>query len=170
MSKIDNLIKNKCPNGVPYIPLKDLVNISTGKLNANAMVENGEYAFFTCDANPFKIDTYAFDGEAILISGNGSQVGHLNYYVGKFDAYQRTYVLMNFNEKVVAKYIYHFLGAFLKKHIDANSKKGSVPYITLPMLQNFSVAVPPIEVQQEIVLILEKMNTELITYLNQEQE
>ena len=64
---------------------------TNGKLNANAMVENGEYVFFTCDATPFRIDTYAFDAEAILISGNGSQVGHINYYCGKFNAYQRIY-------------------------------------------------------------------------------
>lgn len=156
MSKVNNLIKELCPNGVEYITLNNIVSISTGKLNANAMVEDGEYAFFTCDANPFRIDTYAFDGEAILISGNGSQVGHLNYYVGKFNAYQRTYVLMNFVKNIIPKYLYHYLNAYLKKHIDLNSKKGSVPYITLPMLQGFKIAVPPIEVQEEIVRILDK--------------
>ena len=102
MSKIEQLIKEKCPNGVNYYNLNELVSISTGKLNANAMVEDGKYMFFTCDSKPFRIDKYAFDGEAILISGNGSQVGHLNYYCGKFNAYQRTYVLMNF-KKIIGK-------------------------------------------------------------------
>ena len=158
MSRIDELIKEKCPNGVKYVKLKNIVSIYTGKLNANSRVKNGKYLFFTCDAVPFKIDTYAFDGEAILISGNGSQVGHLNYYIGKFNAYQRTYVLMNFEETINGKFLFHYLKAFLKKHIDDNSKKGSVPYITLPMLTEFKIPVPPIEVQEEIVRILDKFS------------
>ena len=168
MSKIEQLIKEKCPNGVNYYNLNELVSISTGKLNANAMVEDGKYMFFTCDSKPFRIDKYAFDGEAILISGNGSQVGHLNYYCGKFNAYQRTYVLMNF-KKIIGKYLYHFLDTYLKKHIKENSKKGSIPYITLPMLKNFKVAVPPIEVQEEIVKILDKFS-ELEKELEKELE
>ena len=79
MSKIDDLIKQYCPNGVEYKELGDIIKIQTGKLNANAMVKDGQYPFFTCDANPFRIDTYSFDTEAILVSGNGSQVGHINY-------------------------------------------------------------------------------------------
>ena len=104
MNKIDDLINKLCPNGVKYELLVNLCgNITTGKLNANAMVEDGEYPFFTCDAKPYRIDKYAFDEEAILISGNGSQVGHINYYKGKFNAYQRTYVLYNF-KKVEVKF------------------------------------------------------------------
>lgn len=156
MSKVNELVGKLCPNGVKYLSLDKIVSISTGKLNANAMVEDGKYAFFTCDAKPFRINEYAFDGEAILISGNGSQVGHLNYYVGKFNAYQRTYVLMNFIDSVIPKFLYHYLNAYLKKHIDENSKRGSVPYITLPMLQGFNVPIPPIEIQKEIVRILDK--------------
>lgn len=129
MSRINDLIKELCPNGVEYKTLDKLVSISTGKLNANAMEEDGQYAFFTCDAKPFRINTYAFDGEAILISGNGSQVGHLNYYVGKFNAYQRTYVLMDFIDDIVCKYLFHYLNAYLKKYIDLNSKR--VRYLIL---------------------------------------
>ena len=169
MSKIKDLIKRLCPNNIAYVSLDNIVSIETGKLNANAMVENGKYAFFTCDAKPFKIDTYAFDGEAILISGNGSQVGHLNYYIGKFNAYQRTYVLMNFNENIISKYLFHYLNAYLKKHIDENSKKGSIPYITMPMLQKFKVAIPSIEIQKEIVKVLDKFD-ELVSELQLELE
>ena len=57
---------------VEWKKLGEVCCIRTGKLNANAQVENGKYPFFTCDINPYKIDTYAFDGEAILISGNGN--------------------------------------------------------------------------------------------------
>ena len=155
MSKIEELIERLCPNGVEYKNLEYLCGtITTGKLNANAMVENGQYPFFTCDLKPFRINKYAFDEEAILISGNGSQVGHINYYNGKFNAYQRTYVIYNFKE-INVRFLLHFLTGYLKEYILKNCKKGSVPYITLPMLQKFSVPVPPLEVQCEIVHVLD---------------
>lgn len=148
------LISELSSKEVKQEKLKKIVgNISTGRLNANAQVENGKYLFFTCDVNPFKIDTYSFDTEAILISGNGSQVGHINYYNGKFDAYQRTYVLSEF-KNVEVQYILHYLKAYLRKYIFRNSRKGSVPYITMPMLENFEIPIPPLPIQQEIVKIL----------------
>ncbi|MDU1878087.1 MAG: restriction endonuclease subunit S [Finegoldia magna] len=154
MSRLEELIKELCPDGVEYKVLGELCNICTGKLNANAKDEDGIYPFFTCDANPYKINEYAFDTSAILISGNGSQVGHLNQYEGKFNAYQRTYVLDNF-KLVIKPFLFHFMDAYLKSYIMLNCKKGSVPYITLPMLQSFNVPVPPLEVQREIVRILD---------------
>ena len=70
--------------------LGDLVNIKTGKLDANAAVEGGQYPFFTCSRDIFAIDTHAFDCEAILLAGNNA-VGDFNvkHYNGKFNAYQR---------------------------------------------------------------------------------
>ena len=121
------------------------------------MVENGKYPFFTCDANPYKIDTYAFDTTAILISGNGSQIGHLNFYSGKFNAYQRTYVLYDFF-KVSPRYLFLYLKSYVREYILKYAKKGSVPYITLPMLQNFLVPVPPLEEQERIVAILDRFD------------
>ncbi|MBU1122450.1 MAG: restriction endonuclease subunit S [Candidatus Omnitrophica bacterium] len=164
MNKIKKLIAELCPNGVEFKTLKNVANsITTGKLNANAQVENGAYPFFTCDANPFKINTYAFDVEAIIVSGNGSQVGHINYYHGKFNAYQRTYVISGFNDSNV-KYLLHYLRGSLREYIFANSRKGSVPYITMPMLDNFIIPIPSLKVQKEIVKILDnftKLEAEL---------
>ncbi|MCO5210694.1 MAG: restriction endonuclease subunit S, partial [Caldilinea sp.] len=122
----DTLLGYAEDDDVQWAKLIDLTgSITTGKLNANAMVENGEYPFFTCDANPFRIDNYAFDTEAILVSGNGSQVGHINYYKGRFNAYQRTYVLSDF-ENIQVRYLLHYLQAFLRDYIIRISKKGSV--------------------------------------------
>jgi len=84
-------------NGCEYVRLGDICKITTGKLDANAQVENGQYPFFTCAERPFYIDNYAFDTEALLISGNGANLGYINYYKGKFNAYQRTYVLDHFS-------------------------------------------------------------------------
>ena len=143
---------------VEWKPLKKVCNfISTGKLNANAMDENGIYPFFTCNEKPYKINNYAFDMEAILISGNGSQVGHLNYFKGKFNAYQRTYVIGEFDNNTLVMYLYHYLNFKLRDYITINSKKGSVPYITLPMLEKFEIPIPPLPVQTEIVKILDAL-------------
>ena len=155
MSKLDDLINKLCPDGVEWKTLGEVCEtITTGRLNANEMIENGKYAFFTCDKEVFKIDTYAFDCEAILISGNGSQVGHINYYKGKFNAYQRTYVLTDI-KNITYGFLLHWLHGYLKPYILRNCKKGSVPYITLPMLQEFEIPVPPLEIQNEIVRILD---------------
>ena len=139
---------------VEWKKLGEVCCIRTGKLNANAQVENGKYPFFTCDAKPFRIDTFAFDTEAILISGNGSQVGHLNYYKGKFNAYQRTYVIDDFRD-VNVFYLFHYLKSTIRPYVMDKSKKGSVPYITLPMLECFIIPIPSLEEQTRIVGILD---------------
>ena len=152
----NELYRNK--EGIRLMSLGDSIcDITTGKLNANAMTENGQYPFFTCDANPYRIDTFAFDTDAIIISGNGSQVGHITHYKGKFNAYQRTYVLSNFRHADV-NYLFHYFNTFLRDHILKSAKKGSVPYITLPMLSGFVVPVPPLEEQRRIVSILDKFD------------
>ena len=74
--------------------LGSLVNLKTGKLNSNAATPNGDYPFFTCSQETFRIDHYAFDTEAILLSGNNAQgIYSVKHYNGKFNAYQRTYVI-----------------------------------------------------------------------------
>ena len=151
---------------VEWKKLGELCCIRTGKLNANAQVENGQYPFFTCDAKPFKIDKYAFDTEAIMISGNGSQVGHINYYKGKFNAYQRTYVIDGFNN-INVFYLLHYLKGTMRSYVMEKSKKGSVPYITLPMLVNFCLPIPSLEEQNRIVGILDTF-TDSIKNLKQQ--
>ncbi|HDI5856966.1 TPA: restriction endonuclease subunit S [Escherichia coli] len=177
MSELSYLEKLLDGAEVEWLPLSSLCNlITTGKLNANAMEDNGAYPFFTCNEEPYRINTYAFDLEAILISGNGSQVGHLNYYNGKFNAYQRTYILGGFNENVDIMYLYYYLMHTLKPYIHKNSRKGSVPYITMPMLENFKFPIPcpnnlekSLAIQSEIVRILDKftaLTAELTAELN----
>lgn len=145
---------------VEWKTLGELVTtIKTGKLNANAAVPNGKYPFFTCDAKPFKIDKFEFDTEAIIVSGNGSQVGHINYYNGKFNAYQRTYILSDCVEAISMKFLLSYLKGYLRPYIMQYAKKGSVPYITMPMLDNFGVPVPSLDEQARIVEILDRFDT-----------
>jgi len=79
--------------------LGDICKITTGKLDANAMTDDGEYPFFTCAREDYRTDTFAFEGDSLLISGNG-EIGNVKRYNGKFNAYQRTYVLQNFSENI----------------------------------------------------------------------
>lgn len=150
------------------VKLGDICTIKTGRLNANAAVENGEYAFFTCSRETFKTDRYSFDGEALLIAGNGD-VGFTKYYVGKFDAYQRTYVLMNFS--VDAKYIYFYLQKYLPARIEAEMMGSAVPYIKLGTLSDMEIQVPEsIEEQQKIANLLSSYDNLIELKRSQKQQ
>ena len=117
-----------------------MCRIRTGKLDANAMVEGGEYPFFTCAREHYSIDTYAFDTDALLISGNGANVGYIHHYTGKFNAYQRTYVLDEFSEDI--NYVHVFMDRFLSSRIDAEKKAGNTPYIVLSTLSEMEICLP----------------------------
>ena len=121
--------------------LKDKVNnITTGKLDANAMVPNGKYRFYTCGKEYFKIDKYAFDDEALIISGNGENVGYIHYYNGKFNAYQRTYVLTSFTLNVF--YLEHYLKARLSIRINKEKSVANTPYIKMDTISDMNVLYP----------------------------
>ena len=120
--------------------------VTTGKLDANAMVENGAYRFYTCAKNYYLIDSYAFDCEALLISGNGAHVGYVHYYNGKFNAYQRTYVLSGFKSAI--KYVQHYLEKNFRNRIQVEVRAGGTPYITRDTITESPIPLPPTEVEQ----------------------
>lgn len=113
------------------------------------MVENGEYRFYTCARDWYYIDNYAFDTEALLISGNGANVGYIHYYSGKFNAYQRTYVLSQFSESI--KYVQHYMGEKLSDRIRVEVNAGNTPYITRGTLTEMKLALPPTLAEQEAI-------------------
>lgn len=122
------------------VTLENICSITTGKLDANAMVQDGQYRFYTCAKNYFKIDKYAFDLEALLISGNGANVGYIHYYKGKFNAYQRTYVLYEFKKNI--SYVKYFLEQNLPRRIESEKQDGNTPYIKIGTLLKMEVFVP----------------------------
>lgn len=143
--------------------LGQICEITTGKLDANTMVENGKYRFYTCAKEFYKIDEYAFDTEALLISGNGANVGYIHYYNGKFNAYQRTYVLTNFKENIL--FIKFYLNQHLKRRILEGKNEGNTPYIVLGTLNDMILKLPFYEEQQKIAsffsLIDKKLELEM---------
>ena len=134
-------------------------SIRTGKLDANAMEENGQYRFYTCAKEYYKINSYAFDGEALLISGNGAYVGYVHYYNGKFNAYQRTYVLMDFTEDIM--YIKYYLDKYLKERIRKEKNEGNTPYIVLSTLTDMKIKVPSLEEQKKISEFLKVLDDDI---------
>ena len=141
-------------------PLGELCEIATGKLDANAMVENGQYRFYTCAKNYYFIDDYAFDTDALLISGNGANVGYIHHYKGKFNAYQRTYVLDKFPESIL--FIKHYLDRNLHKRIFVEKKEGNTPYIVKSTLADMNIMLPHKDEQDKITECLSSLD-ELIT-------
>ena len=128
--------------------LGNLCSITTGKLDANAMVENGAYRFYTCAKEYYKIDKYAFDTDALLVSGNGANVGYIHHYKGKFNAYQRTYVLDKFDENII--FVKYFLDAFLHIRIFKEAKEGNTPYIVMGTLTEMLIQLPTLAEQTKI--------------------
>lgn len=138
--------------------LMNLVSsITTGKLDANAMVPNGQYRFYTCAKEFFQIDKYAFDDEALLISGNGEYVGYIHYYKGKFNAYQRVYVITGF--KIDVKYLQNYLNRYLPIRINKEVSQNNIPYIRLSTLSKMDIKYPESKSEQSaIAAILSKVD------------
>ena len=130
--------------------------ITTGKLDANAMKEDGQYRFYTCAKDYYFIDNFAFDTEALLISGNGAHVGYIHYYKGKFNAYQRTYVLDNWKHNI--QYVKYFMEKYLKARIYGEKKEGNTPYIVLATLSEMPFQAPSLEEQTKIANFLSSID------------
>lgn len=144
------------PNNWVFVKMKHLVSIQTGKKDANFGALNGKYDFFTCALAPIKADSYSHEGESILLPGNGANVGVAIYYNGKFEAYQRTYILQKMNDYISIKYLYYHLMANWKSFNKEKQYGSAIPYIKMGNLTEYPVAVPPLKEQIEIVKKLEK--------------
>ena len=139
--------------------LGDLVNIKTGKLDANASAENGEYPFFTCSITPLKINSYSYDCECVLVAGNGDL--NVKYYNGKFDAYQRTYIIESKDKEYLnTKYLYYFMSKYIEI-LRNQSIGGVIKYIKLGNLTDARIPVPSLKEQLKVVEILDKAKKEL---------
>ena len=166
IEKYESLIKGiaqhcikESTSGNTYVKLGDICQITTGKLDANEQVDNGIYPFFTCAEQPFKIDSFAFDTEALLISGNGANLGYINYYNGKFNAYQRTYVLDIFSENI--QYIKWALKVLLPKRIAIEKSSSNTPYIVLSTLSDLRLPIPNKSNQCHIAKLMQSLERKL---------
>ena len=128
--------------------------IRTGKLNANASVTDGDYPFFTCSKNVSRIDSWKYDCECVLVAGNGDL--NVKYYKGKFDAYQRTYIVEPSKESLLnCRYLYYFMSLYLEQ-LRKMTLGGVIQYIKLSFLTEAIIPLPPLPEQERIVAILDE--------------
>lgn len=142
------------------IKLLDVCNIKTGKLDSNAAVEGGVYPFFTCAPNPLAIDSYMFDEDAILLAGNNAQGNfHIQRYSGKFNAYQRTYV-------ITAKYgwdidyIKYSIEISLN-HLKRISQGSQTKFLTMTMLDEFYIVNRSKDEQEKLIACLKSIDKKI---------
>ena len=148
------------------VKIGELTKIKTGKLDANAASEDGQYPFFTCSKEPLRISTYSYDCECVLVAGNGDL--NVKYYNGKFDAYQRTYIIEdNGSGKLYMPYLYYFMEGYIEE-LRKQAIGGVIKYIKLGNLTDALIELPSVDEQKSIVEILvkakgilEKRNDEL---------
>lgn len=135
-----------------YEKIGNLTNIRTGKLDANA-AEGGEYPFFSCSAEPLLINSYSYDCECVLVAGNGDF--NVKYYNGKFDAYQRTYIIESKSERLSVPFLYWFMMRYVDtlKHQSIGSV---IKYIKLGNLTDALIPCPPLDVQDQFVVFAEQ--------------
>ena len=136
---------------------KDLFFCTTGKLDSNAAVKGGRYPFFTCAKEIFYINDYAFDQEALLLAGNNAAGKYdVKYYNGKFNAYQRTYIL-----SLRKKGIYSIFKEQLEdklKYLQSQSKGSTTRYLTMGILKKLTFLVPDMEIQLKLDKEIQQIN------------
>ena len=151
------------PESWEVVRFEDVCTFTTGKLNSEKAVEHGQYPFFTCSQETFRIDSYSFDQEALLLSGNNARgIFSVKYYKGKFDAYQRTYVITIKNTKQLA-YQYFLYDLFLKLELLRKQSIGATTkYLTASIIRNLGLTLPSLSEQHTISSVLWSCDEKII--------
>lgn len=169
MSRLEELIHNLCPNGVEYAELQKIAYIGTGSSNRVDAQEGGKYPFFVRSKQVMRSNRFSFDEEAIIIPGEGG-IGDIFHYVnGKYDLHQRAYRISFKDKTVNTKFAYYYLRSNFKKFITMQAVTATVKSIRRPMIASFLFPLPPLPVQEEIVLILDAFS-DVVTELEAEQQ
>lgn len=151
------------------IRLTQTCNITTGKLDANAAEDNGLYPYFTCAPEPLKINTYAFDDDVILLAGNNASGNfHCQRYKGKFNAYQRTYVITA-KPGYDLDYIYYNLQINLS-NLKKIAQGSQTKFLTMQILDAFEIEDLELSKQQKVSGILSLLDKKIINNTEIEKE
>ncbi len=140
---VDGIDKENLPEGWRKGTIGEFCKIFTGRKDVSETSENGLYTFFSCSPTTFKSDDFIYDGEAVLIAGNGSYTGRVNYFKGKFDLYQRTYActLLQNVDKSYMLYLYCCLKFGFEKKYMGGSRGSSIPYIIRGDISEYQIVV-----------------------------
>jgi type I restriction enzyme S subunit len=135
--------------------IKNHCKITTGSKNTQDAVKNGDYPFFVRSQIIERINSFSFDGEAILTAGDGVGVGKVfHYFNGKFDYHQRVYNMSNFSDRLNGKFFYLYFKNNFDKQVQVGSAKTSVDSVRLEMISLMKLPLPPYKEQQKIAKIL----------------
>ena len=142
--------------------LGSIADIRTGKRNGDEQKTDGMYPFFVRSQSVYRIDSYSYDGEAIIIPGEGG-IGSIFHYInGRFDFHQRVYKVSDFPCNISCQYVYYYMKQFFGKYALQNTVKATVDSLRLPTFQNFTVNMPAsLDEQQAIAKVLSGMDAEI---------
>ena len=129
--------------------LSDFFNVITGKKDANYSTDNGEFPFFTCSQDILKAPNYSFDGAAILLAGNGDF--NVKRYIGRFEAYQRTYVLIPFDQRYHS-FLYLTIKYYLQE-ITGGSRGSVIKFITKGNIADFEISIPNDDISNKLEIL-----------------
>lgn len=133
-------LRRDIPKGWSCSDIKSALNIFTGKKDVSKAIP-GPYKFFSCAPEPISSNEYMYDGEVVLVSGNGSYTGRVGYFNGKFDLYQRTYACVLKSESDTWMPFYYYTLRYMFQPVFSGGKHGSsIPYIVLGDLADFKFA------------------------------
>ena len=153
-------------NTVKIVPLADIADIGTGSSNTNEGLEEGKYPFYVRSQEPLRKNEYEYDETAIITAGDGVGVGKVFHYVeGKYALHQRAYRIHINTPDVLPRYYFHYMRSAFLPYIQKTMFQGSVASIRRPMLNQFPVPVPTLEVQKRLINVLDNFES-ICTDLN----
>ena len=143
--------------------ISDLAKVTTGNKDTQNKVDDGDYPFFVRSQTVERINSFTYDGEAILTSGDGVGVGkNFHYIIGKFDFHQRVYCIYNFKKDVFGKFIYLYFSEHFYRRVMQFNAKNSVDSVRMSAITEMPVMLPKYEEQQKIADCLSSID-ELIS-------
>ena len=156
-------MSNVLPKGWNVNQIGNILDISTGDKDTQNRIEDGKYPFFVRSNTIERLDSYSFDGEAVLTAGDGVGVGKVfHYYNGKFAFHQRVYAIYGFNKEIDGKYFYRYFSDNFLKEVEKYSAKTSVDSVRLKMISNMDILLPPIKEQQKIAEVISEVDNAIL--------
>lgn len=143
-------------------PIKNIASISTGSKNTQDKIEEGNYPFFVRSQNIERINSYSYDGEAVLVAGDGVGTGKvIHYFRGRFDYHQRVYKISEFKKDIIGFYFFLYFKNNFYNRIMQMTAKSSVDSVRMEMIAEMIIPFPPLAEQTSIATILSDMDSEI---------
>lgn len=142
--------------------ISDFAKVTTGNKDTQNKIDNGGYPFFVRSQNIERINSYSYNGEAILTSGDGVGVGkNFHYIVGKFDFHQRVYCIYGFSKDVCGFFIFQYFSEHFYKRVMRLSAKNSVDSVRMAMITEMPIRLPSLKEQQKIATFLTGVDSKI---------